>query len=371
MLASGCDVRGKTLYQEAVEHIGERDYASALVLLEEIPDYRDAMQLADACRDQMCLQQLAEVYENARALEEAADYRAAEEAFSALGDYSDAFERAADCARQADEQTVSRAAARITAFSSKGDWDAGLDSVVYELDECDDSPSAAYFADALRLLAAGDGQGALEQIKKAKAQNAEVLSDTDWAKALRSLLAVRLDDEKTALSLYWLLRGLSPEAEPAAATGTEKPLRITDFARPDKAGASPSGKVLVYVTHHNYVGEDEAYLDFDRMELLPQSLVPASIDELAYIIEVRYDYKFVKKFTTYYNQGVQEYAVISVHNLVTGRDVGDELTVLAPAARSLRTAKLTSEFVSGGPPSESEINEKLVRAIGRLSGGPA
>ena len=362
LLIAGCDVRGKTLYEDAEARMAAGDYEAARVLFNEIPDYRDAAELIAVCDERIAAARQEAAYAAARSLEDGGDYAAAAKAYAALADYGDSAARETACRAAYAEQAAADAAARVMAFSTAEDWDTGLDAAVKALDDCYGSEKAEHFADALRLLAAGDGLGAAERITRAKEENLAALTDDEWAAALCSLLAVRLDDESAALSIAAALRLYEPilSAEEAAKAA---PLHVPDEKLMEHAGANPEGKALIYCTRRNYVGEDEAYVDLVRMRMLPKELAATSIDEAAYVITVHYDYKHVKKFTTYYNWGVREYAEITVTNLASGEAEGEPVTILAPSAKSLATAKMASEFVSGGPPDETEINEALESVI--------
>jgi len=100
---------------------------------------------------------------------------------------------------------------------------------------------------------------------------------------------------------------------------------------------------------------------------------PEAMEEASYVIHIAYDYKRVGRFTTYYNRGVLEFADVTLIDAATGKKVGAVQEVRGPTAKSLETAKITSEFVSGGPPDEGEIDlavdAALERALGLLAEG--
>ena len=83
----------KEKYEEAEEYIAKGDYAAALELFREIPDYEDTQDRIKECETEIAN---AENYEAAGKAFEEEDYKTAAETYEALGEYKDSADKYAE-----------------------------------------------------------------------------------------------------------------------------------------------------------------------------------------------------------------------------------------------------------------------------------
>lgn len=365
LFTAGCTGE-KKIIQEAAAFYTAGDYAAAISILEGLTENEDALALMADCAAALDQQ----AYDAALGALEAGDYGVARTAFLQLGDYLDAPQQAENARLAALGEQVKGLAERIRLLSGEpAAFFENLPQLAAEAEALGEHPAAEGMFLALTALSKGDGPAFLKAVEGMEA----LFTSEDWLGMLSACLVHSQEDGDRALSLLWARNMLLPPGAGELLSSLEDPLHGAAWDALERAGKAPAGKILIYVTRRHYASQDRAYYDLERMQGIPGEHTAENPEEASYVIHIAYDYKRVGRFTTYYNRGVLEFADVTLIDAATGKKVGAVQEVRGPTAKSLETAKITSEFVSGGPPDEGEIdlavNAALERALGLLAEG--
>ena len=366
LFALGCTGEKKIL-QEAAALYTAGDYAAAISVLEGLTENEDALALMADCAAALDQQ----AYDAALGALEAGDYGVARTAFLQLGDYLDAPQQAENARLAALGEQVKGLAERIRLLSGEpAAFLENLPQLAAEAEALGEHPAAEGMFLALTALSKGDGPAFFKAVE---GMEEALFTSEDWLGMLSACLVHSQEDGDRALSLLWAWNMLLPSAAGEMPQSQKEPLHGAAWDALERAGRAPAGKVLIYATRRHYASQDRAYYDLERMQGIPGEHTAENPEEASYVIHIAYDYKRVGRFTTYYNRGVLEFADVTLIDAATGKKVGAVQEVRGPTAKSLETAKITSEFVSGGPPDEGEIDlavdAALERALGLLAGG--
>ena len=382
-LLCGCGAPAPVLYPDATPY-DPIAYARECVENGNFEEARAAIadiegREADAVREECALAEQEALYLLAEKTGEAGSFAEAAELYASLEGYRDSGALAEEMKAREEEALLEEAqllceesvAALLTV--SGEDTASVFGSVKADIaDAAPLCPEARWFDTCLTLLFDGDGCGLYDAVRLAEAEKLSVTDHAGWAAIIEKALSFGAFTPDGALSLLWAANGLDPRAlpedgesekmtDPDAEFGSG--LRADDEELISRAGTTGSEKVLIYTTRRYYTGSDMAFIDLERMRLLPRELTPVSAEDAGWIIHIHYDYKNVKQFTTFYNQGVQEYTTVQILEVPGGTEVGTKYTVKGIVARSKDTAKKTSEFISGGPPDEGRINENMRKCL--------
>ena len=383
LTAAGCGAPAPVLYPDATpydplalaaERMYDGAYEEALRILGDL-EGEDADRLREACetgiRD-----------ETYRAAEEAYAQGRPEEAaelFDSLGEYRGADARAESI--RLDETAKERAEfERITeecAQALPGTTDPAEAAAIRErLEEAAlIDPNAAVMIDFMDILEIGDGAELYERILAAMEEGGFPYYDAwQWAEWIESALATHGYGPDEALSLLWAanricpLYGSEPEEDEESARAPENEefgsgIRTDAPDLYEYEGFGSGDGVILFTTRRHYAGPDMAFIDLARMRYLPPELTPDCRADAGWIIEIHYDYRNVKQFTTFYNQGVQEQVSMQIYAMPGMVKSGTAHTIRGPLAGSKDTAVKASEFISGGAPDERSVSIALTKCV--------
>lgn len=369
LLLAGCGGGAEQeTYEQALARMEAGSYLDALALLESIPEYPSAPEQIAICRENLMRMEAQAAYDAAAALCRQGEWAAAREAFLALGDFSDAREKAAECDKAYQGQAFLQAKELIASLTAESDWPAGLNEAALLLTACPDMEDAALLLPLVRELRAGN-YAAAGEIAASFPPGAEGLfSRAFWQERFETLLAGSLDDVQKALAVTRGWRKLSPEryADLPAAIVADSGAFRADMEQDEllsACGTAPAGRMLIYVSKRNYLGEDWGHIDLGLMRNVPEEYYPESLSQVEYLVEIHYDYWRVKILDNFYTDGIQEYASLRILRLPEKAGVGGAKRVQGPSAKSFETAVMRSEFVSGGPPAPEKVAKALTALL--------
>lgn len=267
------NVKGTSAYKAG-------DYETAIRCLSFTPFGRDTLQ--DACKT------LGDARLEAGAYTEASSYYStAGSALKPQADYCKAL--------SVIEKAVTSNYAQISSLQSASDY----------LETCGDIwETKAYRAIIMNLLEENytNAAQAIQDLPEASKYG---ISRDDWKKILSGILyGVKVDNLEDGLDILyarWLCNGkryTDEEFRKALDNGkssiAELPETIGDIpvkqSELKNYGGDPQGKVLVTRQFHSFEGSVTTAVSLDLMEYLPEKYLPTSLDQVEYVINIKYDY---------------------------------------------------------------------------------
>lgn len=345
------NVKGTSAYKAG-------DYETAIQYLSFTPFGRDTLQ--DACKSL------------GDAKLEAGEYAEASSYYSTAGN---ALKPQADYCKAlgAIEKAVTSNYAKISNLQSANDY----------LETCGDIWEAKTYRAIIMNLLEENYTNAAKAIRELPQVSQYGISGNDWKKILSGILyGVKADDLEDGLGLLyarWLCNGKSyTDEEFRKALNNEKssiaelPETISDIpvkqSELKNYGGDPQGKVLVTRQFHSFEGSITTAVSLDLMEYLPEQYLPTSLDQVEYVINIKYDY--MKDPTGSYRgstQALMETGVIEIKKIKSGAILytSDEVTG-GGAPRYATYYGDPPAFLSGGKPNMAPTFIEVMAELEKL-----
>lgn len=346
------NVKGTSAYKAG-------DYYTAIQYLSFTPFGRDTLQ--DACKTL------------GDAKLEAGEYAEASSYYSTAGN---ALKPQADYCKALSiiEKAVTSNYAQIANLRSASDY----------LETCGDIWEAKTYRVIIMNLLEENYTNAAKAIRELPNVSKTGISGNDWKKLLSGILygvkADNLEDGMDLLYARWLCNGKRyTDEEFRKALHNEKssiaelPETIGDIpvkqSELKNYGGDPQGKVLVTRQFHSFEGSITTAVSLDLMEYLPEQYLPTSLDQVEYVINIKYDY--MKDPTGYYGtstQALMETGVIEIKKLKSGAILYTSDEVRGAGAPSYATYYgAPPEFLSGGKPNMSSTFIEVMKELKKLA----
>ena len=346
------NVKGTSAYKAG-------DYYTAIQYLSFTPFGRDTLQ--DACKTL------------GDAKLEAGEYAEATSYYSSAGN---ALKPQADYCKAlgAIEKAVTSNYAKISNLQSANDY----------LETCGDIWEAKTYRAIIMNLLEENYTNAAKAIRELPQVSQYGISGNDWKKILSGILygvkADNLEDGMDLLYARWLCNGKSYTGsefkkilDDGESTIAELPETIRDIpvkqSELKNYGGDPQGKVLVTRQFHSFEGSVTTAVSLDLMEYLPEQYLPTSLDQVEYVINIKYDY--MKDPTGNYRgstQALMETGVIEIKKIKSGAILYTSDEVRGAGAPNFATYYGDPPaFLSGGKPNMSSTFIEVMEELKKLA----
>ena len=214
----------------------------------------------------------------------------------------------------------------------RGQLEAGREYLL----QAQDIGQAPAFAAIAENLLAGDYTPACEELSRQYKKGMTGIVIEDWKYAIIALgyeksteePESRMDYEKALAVLYeaengarkltlGALKSVTDVYTSAIATlpESEQDQTISSVEKLlSGCGGAPKGKILIVRTFHDYDGnKPTSAISWELTNLLPAKYIPASLDEVEYLVVLEYDFRETGRYNNNYTLSLQEFCTIYVY----------------------------------------------------------